>query len=128
MAEIQLPHASLFSYADIPASYQHRGLAQQVLAHKLAKLNKQLDKLLGVYQAEIDAITVMRQQQQQLEQRIKRLSPSSSRKAALQAEAKQFVAKLKLAERSLMSSKIVLEISKIQRELKQISYDINLSA
>ncbi len=128
MAEIHLPHASLFSYDDAPAAgYQHRGLAQQVLAHRGAKLSHQLDVLLKRYQTQVDAIIELRERALRLDKKIKGLAKNSQLRAKLSVDVAELRYQSKRHEKTLRSSKISIEISSLKRELNAILQDLNLS-
>lgn len=126
MADIHLPHTSWFSVEVAPASYQHRELAQHVLAHKAAGLNKELQTLLASYQARVDAIEQRRADADKLAKKINRLSKNSLLRDGLKAEQAALNTALKADERDLLSSKNPIKINAINRELKKISYQLGL--
>jgi uncharacterized protein YdgA (DUF945 family) len=128
MAEIHLPHTSWFSYESVPLAYQHHGLAQQVLAHKAAKLNKELESLLARYEADAREIRQLQSQADILAKKINRLTADSKIKDKLLAQQQQLKAELKAHEKALLSSKITIEISRLRSNINVITKQLSLPA
>ncbi len=126
MSEIHLPHVSWFSYKLVPASYQHKGLAQQVLAHKAASLNKTLQGLLNEHQSQIDGILALRKIQLELSNKINTIKDNSKSKSKLKNDLKCLTQHIKVEEKKLLGSTITIEISKLRFELKKISCQLRL--